>query len=199
MAGQVGNFVRGGTAVFKEYYLSVPNNGYAVSNDTFTPAEDGSFSISLYMFTGVQNNSYRPVVCQAGNYNLNAGDRFSIFLYNTYIRAYVASQQANSGDVLVSASFTKSVNMAVDLVVSATNVRLYIDGVLKEEESYTYTPFECNYKVGIGCYTDEDGLSSEPSARDFRILAMNFYDRALTEEEVAANYQNYVSRYSLTE
>ena len=198
----IGNFVLGTGCTWHENGLQITKGYHSVSEAPFTPASDGSFTISVcFTVTAFNSNTStrHPILCQAANGTCgNAGDLFAITALNKKINAYVAVDSDASSAVAVTDrnAFNAGEVTVVDLVVKRDSVSLYVNGYLINTVECSITPFESSKLIGLSTFTNDVGSTGSTLYRHYiRFHAMNLYNRALSAGEVETNYNTYMSRY----
>lgn len=198
----IGNFVLGTGCTWYENGLQITKGYHSVSEAPFSPASDGSFTVSVCLtVTNFNSNTsqHHPILCQAENRYCNAaGDLFAITALNKKINACVAINADGSNTVSVSdgSAFSAGEVTVIDLVVKRDSVSLYVNGYLVDTVECSITPFEPTKLIGLSTFTNNVGYTGSTSYRHYiRFHAINLYNRTLSAGEVETNYNTYMSRY----
>ncbi len=160
-------------------YVSVPdNNSLDIS---------GSFSVSAWVKWNVFKNY--GVIVQKNTGGGAASINYGIWSYDTYIAGYIGNgSQSNSVSISYSSAGISTGNWyLVSLVSDGSNLKLYVNGILKSSTSQTITPVGNSYPL----YISNPSYVLNGSIDDVRI-----YNRALSADEIKQLYQSSVySRY----
>ena len=199
----IGNYQISAGCTWNENSLSVPATGYCVSENTFNPAADGSFTVSVcFKAVTLATNKHICIICQGQAYGLaaNAKDKFCVEYYNGKLIVRVKKASSTSSGNIVSIEcdtvLTNDNNYVIDLVVNSSSIKVYVNGKLDKQADYTYTSFTCTAKVGLNCTTNDNGYKAV-SGGALNYYALNFYDRALSAEEIETNFNTYNTRFSV--
>lgn len=196
----LGNFAVSNTVTFGDGVISIPSNGYAVNSDKINPAEDGSFSVNIALTPKtVTNTTNMYPIAQASNAGCTqAGDLFVLRqIGGTDLIVYVMYKEGSAASVRINDVFAVDQPIVIDLTVSGSSMKVFVNGALCGEASFTFEEHEVTKKLGINCLTGIDGVGTIGKGT-YDIYVINIYERTLKPEEVLANFENINSRYNLS-
>lgn len=184
-----------------------PESGYDKNKLLFDGVDDKVIEISptvnaVYtyestFFISSQQSDWGGVF---GNYNHKSGDRAggNISAYKDATSSSVRVAYADSSGEYRSLSTVADVEQVnhVTAVFGEGSERIYINGELRNENTYGYTPIPSTEDFGLSLGVWE----SVPSYRfDGDVFSVRAYNRPLTAEEIAHNYAIEKERFNIQE
>lgn len=193
----IGNIVLGTDCTWNDKYLSILKTGFAMSENAFNPAEDGSFSVSICCRLNSINVRV-PIIGQCTSYSSNGTqDRFSIYTYGG--KVYNALGKYSYNKTISGGSVVAGGTYVIDMTVDGTNklLSLYINGQFITNISIAdYVYYESPHKVSLNSFNNS-GAVTNTNGCDIDYYAINIYNKALSAAEIEQNYNTYVSRFGL--
>lgn len=198
-----GNIVLGAGASWGDSYLDLPAGAYALSTQAFH-ADYWSVSVALELTSVYTSSGYHVIVGQCGNATLtsHSTDKWAIGVSSGKLFARVKRKEGTTnsstyiGTIYDTVVRSAGEKVVVDLTFDGSAFKMYVNGALVGSVTNAVSVVSAAM-VGLNCFTDANGLKTIIKAANQKIYALNFYDRALSAEEIETNFKAYNERFAL--